>query len=274
MTKKPKNDISDFMHFLGIEEENKIKNCVNLGADFWLIHNLDILYNKALECIISKKEQEIPVFLFLNTHREFYLAMACFLRGHYTKSFCNLRAALDSVFTACYLLKFPEKKEIYLAHISPDSVAKEVWNKIFRNIKATVNKDIGTYHPLVKNLVAMHECCSVYSHADAVVVLTRCIEDRDESLLKAAYFDYEDTEHEYKQWLGILLKGFFEIFCLFWEILFKEQASAKITENLNFRGTKYKEALQSFLKKYPLKSSKKEKGDRCFSGDERDYSRK
>jgi len=257
MTKKPKNDISDLMHFFGIEEENKIKNCVNLGADFWLIPNLDILYNKVLECIISKKEQEIPFFLFLNTHREFYLAMANFLRGHYTKSFCNLRAAIDSVFTAYYLLKFPEKKDIYLAKISSDSVAKKEWNEIFRNIKATVNKDIGSYHPVVKNLVAMHEWCSVYSHADALVVLTRCHEDKDESLLKAAYFDYEDTEHEYKQWLGVLLNGFFEIFSLFWEILFKIQASAEITKNLNFRGAKYREALQGFLKKYPVESSTK-----------------
>ena len=40
--------INDLIHFIAIEKENLLKNMANLGEDFWLIMNLDIMYQKCL----------------------------------------------------------------------------------------------------------------------------------------------------------------------------------------------------------------------------------
>jgi hypothetical protein len=61
--------------------------------------------------------------------------MSSFLRLHKTQSFRCLRAALDSTFTAYYLLKNPDQTELYLNRTENPSA----WEKIFRNIKANKN---------------------------------------------------------------------------------------------------------------------------------------
>lgn len=56
----------------------------------------------------------MPVFLYLNVHREYYLSIANLLRLHSSKSFNCLRSALDMAFTAYYLLKNPEDTKIFM----------------------------------------------------------------------------------------------------------------------------------------------------------------
>lgn len=240
-------NIRDFIDFLGSEEENQITSCANLGEHFFLIHNLDILYLEVLKIKIDIKKDDhmASAILFCNIHRKFYLSMANFLRLHYAESFVNLRAAIDSVFTAYYLLKNPDRVKIYLASTQEDSETKKEWDKIFRNIKGTIKKNIDDY-PYAKGLVEGHEFCSRFAHSDASDIL-RYLEDTSSTtkpLIEYTYFDYAEG----KKWLEALLSGFFKIYTLFWTIFFKEQASEEISEVVTTRTEAFK---KEFKQKYP-----------------------
>jgi hypothetical protein len=244
------SSVRDIMHFFGIEEENVIKNIANFGEDFFLVHNLDLLYRKCMELKpIDKPELKIPAFLFLNSHREFYLGVNNFFRLHQSKTFCNLRSALDSAFTAYYLLKHPDRIKIYLSTITEEP-SKE-WKKLFSNIKETVKKDIKNF-PHAEGLPKMHEFCSIHSHSDALGIMNRYKLDKDRLVLLADYFDYEDSLENYKKWFGAFQYGFFRVFLIFWREMFEQRAGddlQTIIKNISI----YKEKLQLFRQKYPLK---------------------
>lgn len=71
--------IKEFSHFIGVEEENVLKSIVNLGEDFFLIHNLDILFKNSLELEpLDDLNLKVPAFLYLIIHSEFYQGMAYF----------------------------------------------------------------------------------------------------------------------------------------------------------------------------------------------------
>jgi len=235
--------INDFGHFLGKEKENEINSIVNLGKDFYLIHNLDILYQKSFEITIDKVELKIPAFLFGNVHREFYLAMCNFIRMHSSISFRNLRCAIDSLFTAYYLSKYPKAREVYLSNLK--SKPNEEWKKIFKNIKATIKNNPGEF-PLAKKLIQMHESCSIFAHSDAQDVLTRYVENKEKLCLGATYCDYKENSDDYKKRLGKLLDAFFRIFFVFWTEMFKKCANEELLEEINIRIVAYKKYLEDF----------------------------
>ena len=215
--------IREFPHFIGIEEENVLKSILNLGEDFFLIHNLDKLFKNSMEIEpLNDVTLKIPVFLYLIIHGEFYQGMASFLRMHHSKSFVSLRIALDCAFTAYYLMEHPDKTDIYLSKLNDDKNPE--WNKIFFNIKRTIKEDIDNF-PLAKGLPEIHELCSIYSHSDAVGLLHRY--RMSESSLGATYFDYEPKIDDYNKWLAVLLKSFFMIYSLFWQEIFKQKAGDK-----------------------------------------------
>ena len=246
--------VRDLMHYLGIEEENVLKNITNLGEEFLLIPNLDILYRTCFDLQpINKPELKIPAFLFLNAHIEFLLGMASFLRLHQSKTFLSLRIALDCSFTSYYLLKHPDKREVYLSPIfeKDDSKLINEWNKIFRNIKRTIEKDIDNF-PEAKDLPKIHDFCSKYAHADALGIMPRYNEDKKKLILEAQYFDYEPTPEDEKKWLGALLFGFFRIFLVFWNEMFKQRAGDKLKEIEN-RIVQYQKRLSLFRERYPLR---------------------
>lgn len=239
--------INGFTHFAGIEEENVLINIANLGEDFFYIIHLDTLYMSCLNSEIDKKNLELPVFLYLISHNEFYIGMISFLRMHKTQSFRCLRAALDSVFTAYYLLKYPDKISLYLNKIEVQK--NKEWNKIFLNIKRTIKKDIDNF-PLAGDLLEIHEFCSIYAHSDALGILHKYDLDKERSRLEAKYFDYETTE-DYKKWLAFLLFFFFKIFLIFWNEIFISMVGDK-QEEIRNKIIEYKEKLQILMKKYPL----------------------
>jgi len=248
--------LNNFIHFLAAEKENTIKVCVNLGKDFFFFHNLDILFQKMLEIGIEpSKNILIPSYLFLNVHREYYLGIDHFLSLHNTKSFLNLRSAIDSTFTAYYLLKNPEKLDVYLQTIKGHKVDEELkkeWKSTFLNIKRTM-KDNETSFPLSKKLVEIHEFCSVYAHADALSLVTRYAESPGDTL-ELNYFDYEQTPEDYKKWMGTLLFGFFEVLIVFWKEFFESRAKNKSQEIITRLKT-YNNVLTEFRGKYKFKTN-------------------
>lgn len=221
--------IRDLTHFLAVEEENTLKSFINLGKYISCICDLDELYRSCLDLDpISDPNQKIPCFLFLVIHSEYYISMANFLRLRQSKSFCSLRSALDSVFTAYYLLKNPGKRKVYLSKASAAKTEAEEkeWKDIFLNIKKTVKKDIQNF-PHAKNLPEIHELCSMYSHSDPLGIMHRYVEDKEKLMLEAHYFDYEHTVKDYNKWLACLLYCFLRIFLIFWYELFSNKAGNK-----------------------------------------------
>lgn len=246
------NEIHDFLHYLSIEEENLLKSMMNFGEDAFLVHNLDELFKFCFDLSpINDSKFKIPAFLYTNVHREFYVAVASFFRLASSKSFNCLRCAIDSTFTAYYLMQYPDKAEVYLSKVI--GVDNAEWNKIFRNIKETVKKD-KTNFPLAEQLPEIHEFCSIHSHADAVGIMHRYMEDREELKIGGKYFDYENNIEDYKKWFGCLMLGFFKLFLIFWSAVFKDYTGEKLSL---FQGKiiSYQQHLESYIKKYPLRNS-------------------
>lgn len=242
-------EMRSFEHYVGIEEENVIISIANLGRYYAYIHELDKLY-KNLTAIgpVDNPELKIPIFLYLYSHSEFCFAMASFLRLHKSKSFCSLRSSIDSAFTAYYLIKHPEKIDIYLSGVNQERDPQ--WNSIFLNIKRTIKNSIDDY-PLAKGLTDVHEFCSIYAHSDALGIIHRYNVDTEKSRIETKYFDYEEDVDDYKKWLSRLLLGFYSILVIYWGALFKNVAGDKCEHNARMITT-YGRELDHFLQEYPL----------------------
>ncbi len=249
----PTNELRDFFHYTSIEEENLLKSLANFGQDVYFIQSLDELYKSCFELNpINDPNLKIPAFLYTNVHREFYLASVSFLRLLSSKSFNSLRCAIDSTFTAYYLLKNPNKTSVYLSKVNGGlNDENPEWNKIFQNIKRTIKNDIANF-PLAEHLPKMHEFCSIYAHSDALGIMHRYELNKESLRLEGKYFDYEDTEDDYKRWYGALMFGYFKIFLVFWHEIFKKQAGTKLSE-IERKIELYRNHLGAYMKKYPLR---------------------
>jgi hypothetical protein len=247
------NTINDIIQYFGIEESNMFGNIANLGGDFFLIHNLDLLYQSCTELRpIDDRSLKMPIFLYLIVHAEFYNSISSYLRFHKSISFRCMRSALDSVFTSYYLLKKPEKLDIYLSNLDDDKNKEMVkeWYKIFGNIKRTINNNIEDF-PLAKGLPEIHEFCSIYSHSDALGILHRYQEDKGSSMLLAKYFDYEEKHDDFHKWLACVLVTYFNIWLLYWREVFIHIADNKLNEIEN-KIVEFQKNLKSYTEKHPF----------------------
>lgn len=244
--------VRNINHFVGIEEENLLSSIENLGDDFFLIQNLDELYKIGSRLnLIDKESLKIPTFLYFITHSEFYTGMVSYLRLHISKSFTSLRLALDSTLTAYYLLKYPDKVDVYLSKIKEEDNPE--WKKIFLNIKRTIKKDIKNF-PQAKGLPEIYEYCSIYAHSDAIGILHRYSEDKGG--LGAKFFDYEASPDGYKKWLACLLTAFLKIYSIYWDEIFKYNAGENM-KVMKHKISEYQKRLNIFIDKYPLRDSSK-----------------
>jgi hypothetical protein len=218
-----------FEHYLSIEDENMSKNIAVLGKDYQLIFDLDDIYNYCLNIALPEDSNlMIPAFLSLISHQEFYAGMSSFLKLHKTQSFRCLRAALDSTFTAYYLLKNPDQTEIYLNK----SGNPLLWEKFFRNIRLTIKNNRKDF-PLAGGLPGIYDLCSKFAHADPEGIFHKYFMDRRELKLYAHYFDYEKTPDDYKKWYVFLLYYFYKIFLIYWHEMLKERAGKRKKEIVN-----------------------------------------
>jgi len=244
--------ITSFAHFVGIEETNLLTNMANLGEGFFLIHNLDILYVSCFDLKpLDTEIFKIPSFLYLVSHSEFYIGMISYLRMHQSKSFNSLRAALDSTFTAYYLLKYPDKTDVYLSKVREEDNPE--WDKIFRSIKGTIKKDISKF-PLAIGLPEIHEFCSIYAHSDALGILHRYNENIEKQRLEAKYFDYDVKSEDYNKWFGYLLFSFYRIFMIYWNEIFKLKAE-KNARSIELNIIEYKKRIRAYVEKYTFNDS-------------------
>lgn len=240
--------LKGFEHYLTIEDNNLSKSIALLENDYQLVLDLDNLYNVCLNVTLPEDSNfRISAFLYLISHQEFYSGIASFLRLHKAQSFRCLRAALDSTFTAYYLLKNPDATEIYL----DKSRNPSTWEGLFRNIKATIKNNQKIF-PLAVGLPEIHDLCSKFAHADPDGILHRYFMDKEEKRLGAHYFDYEKTHIDYKKWFAFLLFYFFKVFLIYWNELFKNRAGGKKGE-IGYLIKEYKGKINNFRKKYPFR---------------------
>lgn len=215
--------LKGFEDYLRIEEENLFKSVALLGDDYQMVHDLDNLFEICLHIPLPDDTNlTIPAFLYLISLEEFYCGTASFLRFHKTKAFRCLRAALDSSFTAYYLLKNPDATNVYVNKMN-DPLA---WEKLFRNIKNTI-KNRPRDFPLASGLPEVHDLCSKFAHADPEGILHKYFMDKKEQRLYAQFFDYEKTPADYRKWYGFLIFWFFKIFLIFWNEMLKKNAGGR-----------------------------------------------
>lgn len=238
-------EIKGFEHFLQIDDENVSKNIELLKNDFQLILDLDNLYSTCLNITLPADPNiMIPAFLYLISHQEFYNGMASFLRLHKAQSFRCLRAALDSTFTAYYLLKNPDETQIYI-NKSRDS---STWESLFRNIKVTMKNNQKKF-PLADGLPYVHDLCSKYAHADPEGIFHKYFMDKKEKKLHVRYFDYERSAEEYKKWAAFLLFYYYKIFLIYWHEMLKNSAG-NIKKDIEYLIKAYKIKISHAKKQY------------------------
>lgn len=220
------SEIRGIEHFLAIENENIDKNIATLGNDYALIPDLDNIYCSCVAITLPDDENlMIPAFLYLISHQEFYYGMASFLRLHKTQSFRSLRVALDSTFTAYYLLKNPDDIELYLNR-GTDSAH---WERVFRNIKLTIRNNHKKF-PDAAGLLQVHDLCSKFAHADPAGILHKYFMDKEQKILHVNYFDFENSPHDYRKWFAFFLFYFFRVFLIYWNEVLSKNAGGKKKE--------------------------------------------
>ncbi len=239
--------LKGFEHYLSIEHDNLSKTISVLDEDYRLVLGLDDLYNSCLNITLPNDPNiMIPAFLYLISHQEFYCGMASFLRLHKTQSFRCLRAALDSTFTAYYLLKNPDKTDIYVDKNQNSST----WESLFRNIKATVKNNQKVF-PFAVGLPKVHDLCSKFAHADPEGIFHKYLMDKQGMKLHAQYFDFERNPEDYKKWFAFLLFYFFKVFLIYWNEMLKTNAGKRKRE-IEYLIKEYKIRINEFKKIYPL----------------------
>lgn len=239
--------LSDFFEYLAIENENLERSIAILGEDYSLLSSLDNLFGTCVKITLPDNEDlMIPAFLFLISHQEYYCCVGSFLRLHKTRAFRCLRAALDSTFTAYYLLKNPERTTNYI-HKTEDSTT---WDHLFRNIKATIKNNKKIF-PLAAALPEVHDLCSKFAHADPEGIFHKYLMDKEELKLHVQYFDYEKTPEDFKRWYAFFLFYFFKIFQIYWNEMLKKEAG-KMKKEIDRSVKEYKSSIAAFRKEYPL----------------------
>jgi hypothetical protein len=236
-----------FEHYLAIEYENLSSSIAILEKDYQLIFALDNLYNVCLNITLpDEPDLRISAFLYLTSHQEYYSGIAAFLRLHNTQSFRCLRAALDSTFTAYYLLKNPDKTELYVN--KNKNVSR--WDELFRNIKATIKNNEKIF-PLAVGLPEIYDLCSKFAHADPEGIFHRYFIDKEAQKLHAHYFDYERTQGDYKKWYVFFMFYFFKIFLIYWNEMLKNKAGRK-KKSVEYLIKEYKVKINDLRKIYPV----------------------
>jgi len=240
--------LKGFEHYLSIEDDNVLKTVAILEEDYQLVLDLDDLYNFCLNITLPADSHIMtPAFLYLISHQEYYCGMASFLRLHKTESFRCLRAALDSAFIAYYLLKNPDKTEIYLDKNRYSST----WENLFRNIKATIKNNQKIF-PFAVGLPKIYDICSKFAHADPEGIFHKYLIDRQAMKLHAQYFDFEKHPDDYKKWFAFLLFYFFKVFLIYWHEMLRNSAGNSKKE-IEYQIKEYKAKINDFKKRYPLR---------------------
>lgn len=239
--------LSDFSEYLEIESQNLERAVAILGEDYRFVSDLDNLYGTCVNIPLpDNPDLMIPAFLFLISHQEYYCSVASFMRLHKTGSFRCLRAALDSTFTAYYLLKNPDRTESYV-HKGEDP---STWDYLFRNIKATIKNNKKIF-PLATGLPEVHDLCSKFAHADPEGIFHKYLMDKKELKLQVQYFDYDDTPGDFKRWYTFFIHNFFKIFLIYWHEMLKKEAG-KLKKDINNLVKEYKSNITDLRKHYPL----------------------
>lgn len=240
--------LKGFEHYLSIEDANVSRSIELLNEDYQLVMDLDNLFDLCLKITLPDNPNlRVSAFLSLISHQEFYAGIAAFLRFHKTQSFRCLRSALDSTFTAYYLLKNPDASDIYLEKSRNPSR----WEELFRNIKSTIKMNQKTF-PLAAGLPEIHDLCSKFAHADPEGILHRYFMDKVEKRLGAHYFDYAQTHDEYRKWFAFFLFYFFKVFLIYWNEMFRTRAG-RDKKAIEYLVRKYKTRIGEFRKKYPFR---------------------
>jgi len=241
--------IEGFEHFLSIEDKHLSDTIAFLGKDYQLILDLDTLYFSCLKVALPADDTLVmPAFLYLISHQEFYYGMAAFLRRHKAQSFRCLRAALDSTFTAYYLLKNPDETEKFLNK----NVYYPMGENPFRNLKATIKNNQKMF-PLAGGLMKVHDLCSKFSHADPESIFHKYFMDREDMVLHVKYFDYEKKPRDYKKWYAYLLFHFFRVFLIYWNEMLRKDAGSMKKEIAQLVAD-YTVRINAYRKKYPVSS--------------------
>jgi hypothetical protein len=240
-------ELKGFEHYLATENDNVAQGIAMLENDFQLILDLDNLYDVCLHIRLPDDPRfKIPAFLSLISHQEFYSGMAAFLRFHKAQAFRCLRAALDSAFTAYYLLKNPDETNSYVDKTGNSPK----WESVFRNIKLTIKNNQKDF-PFAAGLPEIHDLCSRFAHADPEGILHRYYIDSEEQRLYVHYFDYDKTHADFKKWFAFILFYFYKAFSIYWHEMLAEY-SGKRKKEIQHLIRSFKARIYRLRKRYPF----------------------
>ncbi len=207
---------SNFLEYIGVEEQNFLTSMANFREEFDIFAALDEIYRSPLKRLEVKPSESVVCQLYLFVHFHLYFSVSCIMRAHLSEALSSLRKAIDAAFTAYEIILNPGSAESYIDKTRPE-------NKKFQYIKSTIKeaieKDVSVY-PLAHELVKLHEACSEFgSHADINSFVHR-LEIKDipgvsKDQLLVHYFQFPKNKYEYRFYFIVVLLSFWYIFKIF-----------------------------------------------------------
>lgn len=207
---------SNFLEYIGVEEQNFLTSMANFREEFDVFAALDEIYRSPLKRLEVKPSESVVCQLYLFVHFHLYFSVSCIMRAHLSEALSSLRKAIDAAFTAYEIILNPESVESYIDKTKPE-------NKRFQYIKSTIKeaieKDASAY-PLTHELVKLHEACSEFgSHADINSFVHRLeikdIPGESKDQLLVHYFQLPKNKYEYRFYFIVVLLSFWHIFKIF-----------------------------------------------------------
>jgi hypothetical protein len=203
---------SNFLEYLGAEEQNLLTSIINFKGELDLFYNVDRIYQEPLgRMVVGSGGVAVPQ-LYLFVHFHLYFSISCLLRCHLSDSLSSLRKAIDASLCG------------YKIIVSPDS-ERRYWerDKYFQFIKANfqneMNKDQSAY-PLARSLIKIHELCSEFgSHSDISSFIHRLETKESEcdegDILLVHYFQFPRNPEEFRYYYISILQSFYLMFLIF-----------------------------------------------------------
>jgi hypothetical protein len=213
------NGRTDFLEYLGREEQNLLTSFAKFGDKLVLMQQLDSLWRKLLDFDKETSEEYLPLFMMSErAHFHLYFSISCLLRGHLSECFWSTRVAVEAALSAYKMSAEPGTYKEYLER-HPDFLY------IKSHIEKARKKDKSKY-PLAPWLIEAHNTCSQYgSHIDidsfAYRLKQQDIANSSAHLMAFHYFEFPEAEKEaeFQTQLAYFLIAFLHILEIFWDCI-------------------------------------------------------
>ena len=207
-----KISVSNFLEYIGLEEQNFLASLNNFRKEFDLFYNIDRIYQEPLKRLLISEEKFLIPQLYLFVHFHLYFSVSCLMRSHLSECLASIRKAIDASLSAYKIVLEPDFSKKYINR-----------DKYFQFIKGNFEREIKkgpSKYPLAHNLIKIHDACSQFgSHADIDSFFhrleTKEVPGTNQQEIFVHYFQFPRDPEEYRFYYIVTLEAFYQMFLIF-----------------------------------------------------------